>query len=117
MLKTKTIIARNIEYKVVFLMITVMSKSRYFMMAIPIKAPEVDVRSIPNGIKYRLSTPQDTIIFTRAKEITKKLIRMYSMWRLFNSEVSRWRARNRNQHEDQIKKYQMGSEARLPIRS
>jgi hypothetical protein len=42
-------------------------------------------------------------IISKIREIARKLTRMYCMWRRARVEVSRRRARNRNQHASQIK--------------
>ena len=107
-LKIKMIIASNIEYMVVFLTITVMSNRRSFMIAIPIKAPKMAVSSM-----RVVSMTTYTMVFVSSgvlknivrikKAITKRLIRVYKMWRRAKGDVSRRRALNKNQHENKIK--------------
>ena len=90
-------------------MMTVMSNKRSFIMAIPTKAPRAAVASecitgISQPLTIRVGRRN---IASKIIEITKKLTRMYSIWRRARVEVSRLRARNRNQHASQIKTRRM----------
>ncbi len=117
-LKIKITSASSIEYMVVFLMITVMSNRRSFMMAIPIKAPKAALTSPRTGdasrVVSKLVGRRDTV--RKLREITRKLIKMYCMWCRARGDVSRRRARNSNQHADQIKAREMTRKIEKKIR-
>ena len=57
-------------------------------MAIPIKAAAMSFRSIAVGITKPQSMPYSTTVFTSIREIMKKLIRIYKIWRFLNGEFS-----------------------------